>query len=228
MVKIIILSAGVIFSCIFYTHAAAEENQSITIGLIGDSTVADTYGWGPAFASEDDDQVVVLNYAENGATLDSLSGRLDDLIAQSPHYVLIQFGHNDMHYYDASAYAQRLAAYVNRINVSGSTAVIVSPVTRREFNASGKLVPRIVNGNRSLPIFSQTAGAVAQDLSVPFVDLNTISMDHHNVIGPEASKAYNFRGSDVTHFSDEGARAIASLVTDELASVVPDLAEYFK
>lgn len=222
------LRAGVLFSCISYTHVAAAQDQWITIGLIGDSTVADTYGWGPAFASEEDDQVAVLNYAENGATLDSLSGRLDDLIAQNPNYVLIQFGHNDMIYYDASAYAQRLTAYVNRINASGSTAVIVSPVTRREFNGRGKLVPRIVNGNRSLPIFSQTARAVAQDLSVPFIDLNTISMDHHNAIGPEASEAYNFRGSDVTHFSDEGAHAIASLVADELASVVPDLAEYFQ
>jgi hypothetical protein len=34
---------------------------------------------------------------------------------------------------------------------------------------------------------------MAKDMRVPFIDLHTISMEHHNKIGREASRAYNFK-----------------------------------
>lgn len=49
-----------------------SDKKAIKIGLIGDSTVASFYGWGPAFADRCNQQTTVLNYAKNGATLDSL------------------------------------------------------------------------------------------------------------------------------------------------------------
>jgi hypothetical protein len=81
---------ALLFSCILVTHVVGAKENTLTIGLIGDSTVASTYGWGPAFAAEVNDHVKVLNYAKNGATLDSLSQKLDALIKQKPDYVLIQ------------------------------------------------------------------------------------------------------------------------------------------
>lgn len=215
-------------SCLFVAHAAVAKDKNITIGLIGDSTVADTYGWGPAFAAKGNGQVTVLNYAADGATLDSLSNKLDALIALKPNYVLIQFGHNDMHYYDKIAYGEKLKGYVERVTLSGSIPIVLSPVSRRNFAGNGKISPRIVNGNRSLPIFAQTAQAIAKEARTPFIDLNSISMEHHNKIGPEASAAYNFGGTDITHFSKKGAEAIADLVVNSLKAVAPELTPYLK
>lgn len=213
-----------------FAHAAmaAEPERPLTIGLMGDSTVASTYGWGPAFADQCKDRTKVMNYARNGATLDSLSGMLDELIRKKPDYILVQFGHNDMKRYDATAYSAKLKGYVERIKKGGCKPVIISSVTRRNFDGNGRIKPSIMNGDRSLPIFSKSAQAVAKGENVPFIDLNAVSIEHHNKIGPAASAAYNFNATDTTHFSKEGAKAIAALVITELKAVVPELAACFK
>lgn len=204
-------------------HAVIAQDTTVTIGLIGDSTVATTYGWGPAFADKFDDSVKVVNYAVNGATLESLSTKLDRLIEQEPDYVLIQFGHNDMKRYGAEEYRKKLTDYVQRVKRGGSQAVVLSSVTRRVFNEDGQISPRVINGDRSLPVFAKVAKAVARENDVPFIDLNAISIEHHNKIGPKASAAYNFEGTDRTHFSKTGAAATADLIFSELKSVVPEL-----
>lgn len=218
----------VVLSSFTLVSTVAAQDKAITIGLIGDSTVATTYGWGPAFADRFDDSVTVLNYAVNGATLDSLSGKLDRLIEQKPDYVLIQFGHNDMKRYDAEAYGKKLTDYVQRVTRGGGRAIVLSSVTRRNFNEEGKIAPRIINENRSLPEFAQVAQAVAHENKVPFIDLNAISIENHNKIGPEASAAYNFNETDKTHFSKAGAAAIAELILLELTTVVPDFSKHLK
>ena len=217
----------------FYTFvmalpAFAAEEKMVTIGLIGDSTVADTYGWGPAFATLVTGQVTVLNFAKNGATLDSLSTKLDELIGKKPDYVLIQFGHNDMKRYDATAYGAKLKDYVERVMRAGGKPVVLSSVTRRNFYENGRIASVVMEGDRSLPVFALSAKAVAKEAGVPFIDLNTISIEHHNKLGPEIVAAYNFKESDTTHFSPAGAEVIAGLVVKELKTAVPELAGFLK
>ena len=113
--------------------------KAVTIGLIGDSTVAVQSGWGPAFSKRFDNRVKIVNYAKNGATLQALSGKLDELVQLQPDYVLIQFGHNDQKRYDPSVYSDRLQILCwSGFRKSGGKAVIVSSVTRRCFNADRK------------------------------------------------------------------------------------------
>ena len=64
--------------------------KAVTIGLIGDSTVAVQSGWGPAFAERFEDRAKIVNYAKNGATLQALSGKLDELVELQPDYILIR------------------------------------------------------------------------------------------------------------------------------------------
>ena len=207
---------------------SAAQSSAITIGLIGDSTVASFYGWGPAFAERCDNRVSVFNYAQNGATLDSLSGKLDKLLEKKPDYVLIQFGHNDMKRYDSLAYGHKLTSYVKRIRKAGGKPVILSSVTRRNFDANGKIKPRYWEDDptRSLPVFGKAAQQVAREFNLPFVDLYTLSLNHHNRIGPETSARYNYKPDDRTHFSKAGAKAIANLVATELGRVIPELADH--
>lgn len=218
----------IVFTGLFVgSYADADETIETTIGLIGDSTVESSGGWGPPFASRTKDSVAVLNFAKSGGTLKWLSKDLDELLKKEPDYVLIQFGHNDMKFHDAKAYQRLLTGYIERIVKAGSKPIVLSSVTRRSFDEQGKIEPRVVRG-RTLPDFAVAAREVAEKNKVPFIDLNTISIEHHNKIGPEESATYNPNEDDSTHFNEKGAEAIANLIIPELKKAVPELAECFK
>ncbi|MBN1517647.1 rhamnogalacturonan acetylesterase [Candidatus Sumerlaeota bacterium] len=218
LLRVILLLAGVMIVNSFEAQAT-----TVTIGLIGDSTVATRYGWGPAFATRIGDKAQVLNYAKNGATLESLSGKLDELLELKPDYVLIQFGHNDQKKYDTEEYKAKLKSYVDRVKQAGAQAIILSSVTRRNFDENGKIKPREEGLKANLTFYAKAAQEVAAEEQVPFIDLYAVSVAHHNEIGPEASAAYNYNEKDTTHFSPQGAGAIAMLILKELKAVVPDV-----
>ena len=209
------------------------QEKAVTVGLIGDSTVAVQSGWGPAFAERFDSRAKIVNYAKNGATLQALSKKLDDLVRLKPDYVLIQFGHNDQKRYDTTVYSDHLRSYVQRIRKSGGKAVIMSSVTRRSFGAHGKIVSNLVKNEKysykgTLTNYANAAEAVAGELNLPFIDLHRASIAHHNKIGRDESMSYNFKEGDKTHFNKKGAEAITNLILEELKSVVPELAPYLK
>ena len=212
MISRILDRTALLGALIFGMAMAAAEEPQLTIGLIGDSTVATTYGWGPAFAGRLDGAAEVLNFAKNGATLPSLSGQLDLLLEENPDYVIIQFGHNDQKKYGTDIYAENLRSYVSRIKSAGSKAIIFSSVTRRNFGEDGKIELREEGVKKNLTFYSKAAQSVAEDEGVPFVDLHAVSIAHHNKIGAEVSAAYDFEEGDRTHFSREGAEAIATLI----------------
>ena len=209
------------------------QEKAVTVGLIGDSTVAVQSGWGPAFAERFDSRAKIVNYAKNGATLQALSKKLDDLVRLKPDYVLIQFGHNDQKRYDTTVYSDHLRSYVERIRKSGGKAVIVNSVTRHSFGTHGKIVSNLIKNERysyqgTLTDYANAAEAVAGELNLPFIDLHRASIAHHNKIGRDESMSYNFKEGDKTHFNKKGAEAITDLILEELKTVVPELATYLK
>lgn len=209
------------------------QEKVVTVGLIGDSTVAVQSGWGPAFATRFDHRAKIVNYAKNGATLQALSKKLDALVRLKPDYVLIQFGHNDQKRYDTAGYSDHLRSYVERIRKAGGKPIIVSSVTRRSFDKNGKIVSNLVKNEKysykgKLTDYANAAEAVAAELKLPFIDLHAASIAHHNKIGREESMTYNFKEGDNTHFNKKGAKAITHLILKELNTVVPELAAYLK
>src|SRR6185436_21182585 len=76
---------------------AQAPGQHLRIALVGDSTVAEGGGWGPGFRAALSADVEVLNFAQNGRSSKSFraEGFWEPVLAARPHYVLIQFGHND-------------------------------------------------------------------------------------------------------------------------------------
>ncbi len=210
-------------------HASMAEMKPSIIGLIGDSTVAEQSGWGPAFATRYNAQTKVLNHAVNGATLESLSKKLDALIQLKPDYILIQFGHNDQKRYGTDVYSTHLKSYVDRIRKAGLKPIIVSSVTRRTFDKNGKILSIKAQTEKytfkaDLASYAEAAKTVAAEEKVPFIDLHAISVAHQNAIGPEASMTYNFEEGDKTHFNQKGAAAIADLIIPEFIKVAPELA----
>lgn len=207
---------------------ASAQEKVLKIGLIGDSTVATSSGWGPAFAKRFNDNTLVLNFAKNGATLESISHKLDELLKLKPDYVLIQFGHNDQKRYGTDVYRTKLTSYVQRVTEAGSQAIVLSSVTRRNFDENGKIQLRESGLKGNLTAFEKAAQTVAEEQDVKFINLHAISIAHHNKIGPEETAEYNFSETDTTHFSPKGAEATAELILKELKTVAPEITANLK
>lgn len=202
----------------------------MTVALVGDSTVTEEYGWGKAFAGRVKDRVKVLNFAVGGRSSRSWyeEGRLPAVLKAAPGYVLIQFGHNDQpgkgpkrETEPATSYQDYLRLYINEFRKIGAKPILISSVTRRTFNADGKI-------ESTLTPWAEAARAVADELKVPFIDLHTASVNYHNKIGREASMTFNATEEDLSHFNRKGAETIADLIVKEIKSASMDIAEYLK
>ena len=203
----------------------------IVIGLIGDSTVAEQSGWGPAFASRFNKSVKVLNFAKNGATAPSLFKRLDVLLEQKPDYVFVQFGHNDQKRFKPNEYRDNLKVYIDKIKKAKAIPVMISSVTRRSFDDNGKIVSLLLKSEKysykaNLTVYAETVKSLAKKLKLDFIDLHALSIAHHNKVGPAVSMSYNFKAGDTTHFNEKGAQAIAAIVIEEVKSILPEVALY--
>ncbi|WP_246151482.1 rhamnogalacturonan acetylesterase [Rubripirellula reticaptiva] len=209
---------------------SSEPKLPITIALIGDSTVAESSGWGVPFRQRFTNDVKVLNFAKGGASSKNWydGNRMPAVLASKPDYVLIQFGHNDQpgkgptrETDPATSYRENLGRYVAEVQSIGAIPVIVSSVTRRRFDADDKI-------RTTLTPWADAAKSAASELNVPFIDLHRLSIQLHNSIGPEASMKFNFKEGDLTHFNRMGGAVIADLVIKELQSAVPKLTSYVK
>ena len=83
---------------------AAAAPEPVRIVLVGDSTMAEGSGWGPAFCKDVAPQVTCINMAKGGRSSGSYRAEgswtktMTELAKPGPWtttYVLVQFGHND-------------------------------------------------------------------------------------------------------------------------------------
>jgi lysophospholipase L1-like esterase len=172
------------------TDAAKLEPYKII--LVGDSTMAPMSGWASMFCAHHvKSSVACLNAGRGGRSTRSYrqEGSWDIAIAEAKvpgykaTYVLIQFGHNDQ-----SSVAERwtdlttefgpnLMRMVQEVRAVGAVPVLLTPLTRREFN-DGKL-------NNTLEPWSAEVRKVAAELKVPLVDLSTRSAALVQQLGAE-------------------------------------------
>ncbi|MFT7775048.1 rhamnogalacturonan acetylesterase [Roseateles sp.] len=205
------------------THLLIEPVKVPTVYLLGDSTVADQSGepyasWGQMLPALFKASVAVSNHAESGETFrDSLARRRIDKILstlQPGDTVLLQFGHNDQKQQkdgsgNAQTYQAELRTHVERILAHGGVPVVVSSMERRNFDPqTGKLRP-------SLAEYANAARTVAQDMKLAFIDLNAMSIQFYEALGPERSQQahpLNNGKLDNTHHNNYGAAQLARLV----------------
>ncbi|WP_240644109.1 fibronectin type III domain-containing protein [Antribacter gilvus] len=228
--------------------SARTPGAQPTVWVTGDSTVQ-TYtadyvpqaGWGQMIERFLADDVTVENKAIGGRSSKNFisQGRLDEVLRQirPGDYLFVQFGHNDNSYgvddrYAAPAdYRNYLRTYVDGAVQRGATPVLVTPVSRRSFNAeTGQF-------NVSFPEYVQQASELAAEIGTPLVDLSASSRAYLDEIGPEAAKSvflhvpagvYANRPSgtvDDTHFQEYGAIQLARLVAQDVARLPVPLAQ---
>jgi len=219
--------------------------------LVGDSTMASGSGWGDAFGKLLAAGVEFRNLALKGRSSKSFrdEGVWQKVLAAKPTWVLIQFGHNDMPgkgpklETDAkTTFRENLVRYVAETRAIGAQPVLITSLTRRNFNAEGKIVPEhlesMTDGQGKatrdfLNDYVEATRAVAAEQKAPLLDLNACSIEQLNRIGPQAALVYDARTKDPskpdkTHLSAEGAKETAKLVADEIRKNAPALANLMK
>lgn len=206
------------------TIAIAPATNVPTLYLLGDSTVCDQpaepyASWGQMLPRFFKPGIAVANHGESGETYrDSIARRrLDKVVsAMKPgDFVLMQFGHNDQKQIKEgkggpfTTYKAEIKVHVDAIRAHGGLPVIVSSMERRGFDADGHVIP-------SLRDYADAARQSAQELRVPFIDLNTMSKTLYEALGPEGSKAAFAEPApgrlDNTHHDNYGSYELAKAV----------------
>lgn len=210
--------------------------------IIGDSTVRNTNrpqcGWGEMIGELlDTSRVKVSNQAMAGRSTRTFvkEKRWEKVInaIQPGDYLIMQFGHNEGSKPDTSkggyrgvlrgtgedsvslnwgdtltevvhSYGWYLRKFVREAKAKGGIPVICSMIPRNQFD-NGKV-------KRADKDFGKWAQEVAQQEGVFFIDLNAITVDKYDAIGPDQVKLF-FPG-DHTHTNEEGARVNAASVAE--------------
>ncbi|WP_081798064.1 rhamnogalacturonan acetylesterase [Neobacillus dielmonensis] len=243
---LLIFTACLIWAAGLYTsqsplHKAygQQPNGSITIYLAGDSTVsnyssklAPREGWGQELAGMFDGKVVVNNQAKPGRSSKSFidEGRLNTILGQIKEgdYLFIQFGHNDekikhpnLYTEPFTTYKSYLKQYIDGARQKGAIPILVTPVERRRFSPSGK----VLSSHGQYPAAMRE---LAKEENVPVIDLTARSKELFQEFGPRETKNlflwlipgdspnYPDGVKDGTHFQKEGAQEIAELVVEEM------------
>lgn len=220
--------------------------DAVTVFLAGNSTVVDQdddpwASWGQMFPRFLTQGVAVANHAESGLSLGSFlsSNRFKQIMntMKSGDYLFIEFGHNDQKENGPDdgafkSYSERLRLFVNEFRQKGGIPVIVSPANRRSFGEDGKLI-------NSLGDYPGAAKKVAEELKVPFIDLNAMTKTMYEAMGPENSKklfviypADTFPGqkealNDNTHFNSYGAYQLAKCIIEGIKENKLELKNFF-
>lgn len=222
--------------------------------LVGDSTMADKpadprgphpeRGWGQLLRGFMLEPARLVNHAANGRSTRRFvdEGRWAHLLTQLKRgdFVLIQFGHNDQKDDDPRRHAPAqtdfkayLRSFIHDVRTQGATPLLATPVSRRKFDAQG----RIVN---TLGEWPQALRDVALEAGVPLIDMNVLTGKHLETLGPDASKAEFMwlapgqwaavpeGRKDDTHYVESGARATAALAAGALKAQVPGLRDWFR
>lgn len=222
-------------------------------------------GWGMVLPRYFTEEVRIDNHAVNGRSSKSFidESRWDKVIGQvkKGDYVFIQFGHNDekpkpdRHTDPGTTFDANLRRFVNETRAKGGIPVLFNSIVRRNFirpqDPSISKDTRKVPGEEALPqetdTLFDTHGAyldsprnVARELGVTFIDMNRITHDLVQGLGPKESKklfmwvapntvpALPKGREDNTHLNPYGAKVIAGLTVDAIAEAIPALAAYVR
>jgi lysophospholipase L1-like esterase len=221
--------------------------KKVRIWLAGDSTMSiketkayPETGWGMPFVHFFDSSIKVENIAKNGRSTktfisENLWKKIMDGIGEGD-YVFIQFGHNDEsiskaeRYTTPEEYRTNLLKFINETRSAKAVPVLLTPVSRRKFDSSGKALQTHAE-------YSPIVRDLALKEKVAFIDLDKLSLELYQKFGAEKSKLLflqlqpgehpNFPEgkNDNTHFNELGARLIAQLVLSSIRETLPELAE---
>ncbi len=216
--------------------AVRAAGTKVRIDLIGDSTQTDHAGYGRGFCANLTAAVECVNLAKGGASTKTFreQGLWEYGLQTKPDYMLIQFGHNDLQGADhnqrqttMAEYEANLMRYVREARAAGIKPVLVTPLTRRYFEADGRVHSDLLG-------HAATMEKVAAEMKVPVIDLQAESVAYldgigeakGNGLGITKKDAWGKTVPDKTHLNWAGSYVFGRMVAVGLARVEPELAKY--
>lgn len=191
--------------------------------LVGDSSVADyesggeKRGWGQMLPGLLKEQVLVTNYAVDGATADSFrqGGQWKQVLESKPDVVIIQFGQGDARSNPTAPghFQESIRQYAEEAKAAGISVALATPPRRREFQG-GK------PGDTLAP-YADAIRQVAAGSSLPLVDLYELSGKYFQGLGEDGSVTFFCSYKDRSHYSETGARWLADALSNSLAQQYP-------
>jgi len=237
---------------------AQDSASSLRVILVGDSTMATKSGYGDALCARFKPEVNCLNLAKGGRSTKSFraEGLWDQVMALlrerrdgQADVVLMQFGHNDQPGKPGRStdlqteFPANLARYIDDVIPTGARLVMLTPLTRRSFNAQGRL-------DNALRPWAETTLRVAAEHQVPSIDLNalshaavqamgeteadTLAMAPKPIDAPAQGASAPDRGGasnpvfDRTHLGAKGAEMFSAMVAGQLVTTLPDLKRWMR
>ncbi|NGZ85745.1 rhamnogalacturonan acetylesterase [Duganella sp. SAP-35] len=184
MKPIISLIAATALSMAAHAAQAADAVpvKPVRFILVGDSTMANSSGYGDAFCARVNRANTCINLAKGGRSSgsfraegrwDEVEGLLRGAAAYRATYVLIQFGHNDQPGKPGRStdlkteFPVNMARYAQEVKALGGVPVLITPLTRRTFK------DKVVE-NTLLP-WVDVIRATAAAQKTPLLDLNAES-----------------------------------------------------
>lgn len=239
------------FLVLVFASLAFTEHQSLAqqvqpqiagkvrIALIGDSTQTRNTGYGLGFCANLTEEVTCLNDAHGGASTKTYvaDGFWTKALADKPDYMLIQFGHNDQESPEhlarqtslATEYPANLKRYVEEARAAGITPILVTPISRREYGADGKI-------HSSLQPHADAMKKVAAEEHVQLIDLHADSIAYLNTLTQAQASALGITKKDAegktipdqAHLNYEGSYIFGRIVALDLGKTVPTLAKFVR
>jgi DNA sulfur modification protein DndE len=236
--------------CLLAVALTSAALAAPRVYLAGDSTMANKpldlpeRGWGMALGDFLGDPAMVQNHAMNGRSTKSFidEGRWEKIATAlaAGDFVIIQFAHNDEKKEDPKRYADpattfrdNLRRFIRETRAKQATPILATPVCRRKFDATGKLVD--THG-----AYPDAVRAVAREENVALLDLTVATAAWLQAAGDEPSKNFFMwiaPGShpkipegrkDDTHFVAAGAEAVAGLAVQSIRTQNLPLARWLK
>lgn len=234
-------------------QALALHSSSTRFILVGDSTVAERSGWGPAFCANVAPGVTCINMAKGGRSSKSyradgswqqVLGVLKQHEPEQNTYVLIQFGHNDQpgkpgRSTDVTTeFPVNMKGYVDEIKAAGATPILVTPLARRQWDSVGHLrdtlqpwadADKAVAAEEHAAVLDLHADSMAALQAMGRAEGDTLAMAPPPTEGATAPTTSTERAGeaaahfDGTHLGAKGAAVFAAIVQRELFAVFPDL-----
>jgi lysophospholipase L1-like esterase len=213
---------------VFRLRTWPVEEISITLVMVGDSTLADFaansekfYGWGPGINGCLKPNVQVINF---GMPLQStrtflISIQRDNLTIIRPDFVLVQLGLMDTSemefvYTSLADYERNLRNIIEIIRGFAGTPILVTPAAARRFDITGRIAPGFLE-DRCAVIRKLSA-----ELNVYLIDLKRLSEDLYNQLGPTQSAYITASEADRLHFTEAGTRVIGELVANAFPTIL--------
>ena len=207
----------------YFRLTPSTDAKPINVMLLGDSMTSDCCGWGGGMTNYFKPNATIINYAQAGVSSRSFlrSAELDKMLIVKPDYVLIQYGYMDQAwgadlapdtYTTPAEFADNLRTLVNMVRGFNGVPILVTIHSARVWDATGKVIPTWQERNA-------VTKQVAAELQVFLIDLNQLSLELFNKLGPTCEQWMHvpgFSDSDVMHLSHLGGQYVAQLVVNAL------------